>query len=126
MAQEKEVTENFGDFENRAGLDFFHVLAITAIPGRLVDLDVPFFENPVNLLDLLGGDDLTKTHGLHIVGRNHDGHLIIDNLKDVELLLLAADILLLDALDDSNTVSRINRIVSYFKHELKPPKQLPA
>lgn len=54
VAQEEEVAQNFGDFEHGAGLDLLHVLAVAAIPRRLVNLDVALLEDLVNGLTSLG------------------------------------------------------------------------
>src|SRR4051812_19819249 len=119
MPEEKEVPEHFGDLENRAGLDLFHVLAIAAIPGRLVDLDVAFFQDRIDFIDFFSRNDFAKPYRARVVGGNHDRHLVVDHLKDVELLFFAAYVTLVDTLYNGNAMRWINCVVAYFEHAFR-------
>jgi len=93
-----------------------HVLAITTVPGRLVDLDVTLFQDFIDGFHVFNGNDFAKADGLHVIGRDHDGHLIVDDLKHVKLLLLAAHFPLFNALHDGDAVSGVNSAVSNLEH----------
>src|SRR6185369_4144027 len=92
----KQVAEDLGDLEQRAGLDLFHEAAITAIPGLAIDVDLLVAENGQHLLDLLGPGDPTQTDLVGLVDRDQDPQAAVQRAQHVEALDLAEDLFLLD------------------------------
>ena len=58
VLQDEEITQDLGDLVDGARLDLLQVLAVTLVPGLLVDRDVTGTEDLVDFRDLLGRDEL--------------------------------------------------------------------
>ena len=57
VSKQEKVPQNFGDFINLSGFDFFHVITITAIPRRLIDFHIAHLQNRIDPSDVLIRDD---------------------------------------------------------------------
>src|SRR5947208_3251622 len=57
-------------------------------------------------------DDAAQPNRLHVLRRDHDGHVAVDDAQHVELALAAGDDLGLDPLDDANAMRRIDDLLT--------------
>jgi len=112
----EEVAHHFGDLVNASGLDLFHVLAVTTVPGLVVDSDFFGLEDLVDLGHVFFCDDRAQSDVFDLVGGDQDRATVFEELEDIEVLFLASDVLFLNAANDAHAVGRINRIVSDFEN----------
>src|SRR6185369_5126162 len=110
--QHEKIAQDFGDLENRSGLDLFRVLAVAPIPGLLIDFDFLVSQDLVDFRDHVATDDAAKTDAPDVFGGDHDGHVAVENAQHVKLPGGAGDRLRLDALDDADTMCRIDDLLT--------------
>ena len=103
-----EITENFGDLEDRAGLDLLHVLAIAPVPCLAFHGDLTAFEDFEDLVDLVGTDEFTQTNSPSVLGGDHDLHAVVQDLQNIEGLLAGRNLSGFDARDLGHAVRRVH------------------
>src|SRR2546426_12176304 len=57
-------------------------------------------------------DDAAQPDRLDVLGRDHDGHVAVDDAQHVELALAAGDDLGLDPLDDTDAMRRVDDLLT--------------
>src|SRR5207245_10786607 len=91
------------------------VLPAAALPGVLVVLDLLVAVDPVALGDHVLADDAAQPDRLHVLRRDHDGHVAVDDAQHVELALAARDDLGLDPLDDADAMRRVDDLLTHLE-----------
>src|SRR5512136_3175962 len=104
-----EISEYFRNTVNRPRVDFFHILAVSPIPGLIIDGDIPVLQDSDDLPDVNFPDDPPQFGRLHIILGDHNGHSIFQNSEDEKDLFFTRNLLGLNGFNDSNTVSWVNR-----------------
>src|SRR5206468_1509277 len=77
-------------------------------------------QNLVDLADHVLADDAPQPHRGHVLGWDHDGHVVLQDPKHVELLFGPRNDLGLDALNDTNAVSRVHDLLADLEHRIVP------
>gem|GEM_PF-5287081 len=72
--QKIKIAQYTGDFENRPGFDFLHILAISLIPRLGRNFYIPIFENIKNPISLCWRYNLSQTNVFTVLCRNHNNH----------------------------------------------------
>src|SRR5437870_6802545 len=110
--QHEEIAQHLGDLEDAAGLDLLGVLAVAAVPRLLIDLDLLVTKDLVHLRHHVLADDAAEPDRLDVLGRDHDGHVAVDDAQHVELALGTGDDLRLDPLDDTDAMRRVDDLLT--------------
>src|SRR5438093_11824203 len=110
--QHEEIAQHLGDLEHTAGLDLLGVLPVAAVPGLLIDLDLLVAQDPVDLGDHVLADDAAQPNRLHVLLRDHDGHVDAAAAPSVDIALPAEDDLALDHLDDADAMRRVDDLLT--------------
>src|SRR5262249_23735844 len=119
-AKNAKVAQDFGDFEDAAGLDLVHVLAVPPVPRLPLDRDLLGLEDAVHLFYVLLGDDLSQPDRRHVARPDHDLHAGLEDLENIESLLIAADLARFETNDLCDTMGGVNRLVTYAKGCVHP------
>ena len=114
--ENQQVAENLCDFQRGTGLDFFRVLALAAIPGLSIHLDLALAQNPVDFIDHILADNPAQAYLLHVFGRDHYRHLFrTENSQHVKFALGTRDYPHLNVVNNRNTMSGINNLFAFFE-----------
>src|SRR5262249_45316459 len=106
-----QVPHDLGELEDVARLDLLAVVLEPAVPvlGHLGDL---VGEDPDHLLDLLLVDHAPKPGPAGVLARDHDGHVVVQDVDGQVVPLLAHQVLGLLLQDHARTVVRIDDVVA--------------
>ena len=75
-AGKMEVTKDFRNAVDRPRVDFFHILAVSSIPGLIIDGDVPGLQDPDDFPDINLSYHPAQLGRLDVILGNHNGHSV--------------------------------------------------
>ena len=115
-----QVADHLGDLEDVARLELVAVVLVATAPvlGHLGGVAAQHLED---LLDDVGLDDLAQAGAVGVLDRDHDGHVVVEDLDGEVLAQLTEHFLLLDLHDLAGAVMRIHDLVADWYNVLKPP-----
>ena len=115
-----EVAHDLGDLEDVAGLELVAVVLVATAPvlGHLGGVAAQDVED---LVDDVGRDDLAQTGAVGVLDRDHDRHVVVEDLDGEVLALLAEHFLLLDLHDLAGAVMRIDDLIADLSTRLSNP-----
>jgi hypothetical protein len=111
IAQIEQIFQDFCDLKDRAALHFFQIFPVSSHPV-VVFIDHTVLKNPVQLVDLFIGNDLSQSNTGDRLKRNHDAGVIGKDPQIIKLDLAVTDGSLIDILNDGQPVVRVDDLIS--------------
>ena len=115
-----EVADHFGDLEDVAGLELVAVVLVAPAPvlGHLRGVAV---QHRQHIIDHIRGDDLAQARTVGGVDRDHDGHVVVQDLDGEVLAQLTADFHVLDLHDLARAMMRVDDLIADSVQDQPPP-----
>ena len=112
-----KIAEYFGHFEQGAGLDLVHEGPVAAIPGVAFKLHDFFAQNLQNFLSIRLAGHWAQPDLLGFVDVHEDLEITRAQAQDIELLYLAAYLLLLDIHDLGDAAGGVDSFLANRQRE---------
>src|SRR5207244_2483964 len=117
FGEEREALEDSGDVVHRAAAHLVGVVLETAFPVLMI-VDLAVAEQAEQPLDFCVADSAAEADAVNIAHRHEDGRVVRDDPEMIKAARCSENRFLFDALDDPESMVRVNDLVADFKcHE---------
>src|SRR5665647_1396693 len=106
-----EIADDLGDLEDVAGLELVAIVLVATAPvlGHLGGVAAQDLDD---LVDDVRPDDFAQAGTIGVLDRDHDGHVVVQDLDREVVTLLPEHFFLLDLRDLARTVMRVDDLVT--------------